>query len=244
MEILRSNIFEKFSEIIFGFSTKNGLNRKEPFFFNLSFTVGDDENIVKENRIAFANQLGLDISQIAFQRQIHSDIITVVEKPGVIGESDAMITNKKNIGLAISTADCTPIFIYEKEKKIIAAIHSGWRGTEKKILSKTIHKMIGNFNCQSQNMFVYVGPSIHQKNYEVGEEVASLFDEKYLLRNNGKIYLDVLQANIDQLLENKIPQTLIEISPLCSFEEKDLLHSYRRDGKNSGRALGIIAMKD
>jgi len=244
VEILRSKIFEKFSEIIFGFSTKNGLNRKEPFFFNLSFTVGDDENIVKENRIAFANQLGLDISQIAFQRQIHSNIITVVEKPGIIGESDAMITNKKNIGLAISSADCTPIFIYEKEKKIIAAVHSGWRGTEKKILSKTIHKMIDDFSCQAKNMFVYVGPSIHQKNYEVGEEVASLFDEKYLLRIDGKIYLDVLQANIDQLLANKIPQTQIEISSLCSFEEKDLLHSYRRDGKNSGRALGIIAMKD
>lgn len=104
--------------------------------------------------------------------------------------------------------------------------------------------MIDDFSCQAKNMFVYVGPSIHQKNYEVGEEVASLFDEKYLLRIDGKIYLDVLQANIDQLFANKIPQTQIEISSLCSFEEKDLLHSYRRDGKNSGRALGIIAMKD
>lgn len=244
VEIIRSTIFENFSEIIFGFSTKNGLNRKEPFFFNLSFSVGDDETIVKENRIAFANELGLDISQIAFQKQIHSDIITIVEKPGIIGESDAMITCKRNVGLAISSADCTPIFIYEKRKKIIAAIHSGWRGSEKKIVTKTIHKMMNQFDCNPSNMFVFVGPSIHQKNYQVGEDVASLFDQKYLIKKEEKLYLNVLQNNVDQLLDCKIPISQIEVSPLCSYEEKELLHSYRRDGKNSGRSLGIIAIKD
>ena len=103
--------------------------------------------------------------------------------------------------------------------------------------------MIGNFNCQSQNMFVYVGPSIHQKNYEVGEEVAIKFESKYLLKIDNKIYLNVLRANVDQIKKFEIPDEQIEISPLCSFEEKNLLHSYRRDGIKSGRSLGIIAIK-
>lgn len=243
MEIIRAKIFEKYPEIIFGFSTKIGLNRKEPFYFNLSFSVGDDENIVKENRMAFANELGLDISQIAFQKQVHSDIITIVESAGSISASDAMITNKKNLGLAISSADCTPIFIYDKINSVIAAVHSGWRGTEKKILTKTINKLISSFKTQTKNLIVYVGPSIHQENYEVGEEVAEKFDSKYLLRKNEKIYLDVLGANLDQLKEFEIPVEQIEVSPLCSYEEKNLLHSYRRDGQYSGRSLGIIAIK-
>ncbi len=244
MKIIRAKIFDKYPEIIFGFSTKVGLNRKKPFYFNLSFTVGDDENIVKENRMAFANELGLDISQIAFQKQIHSDIVTIVDKPGIIGESDAMITNKKNLGLAISSADCTPIFIYDKINSVIAAVHSGWRGTFQRILSKTIKKLINEFNSKPESLVVYVGPSIHQKNYEVGKDVAELFNSKYLLKINDKIFLDVLNANLDQLNEFQIPKEQIEVSELCSFEEKDLLHSYRRDGKNSGRSLGIIVIKE
>ncbi|PKL81895.1 MAG: peptidoglycan editing factor PgeF, partial [Ignavibacteriae bacterium HGW-Ignavibacteriae-3] len=180
----------------------------------------------------------------AIQKQTHSDIITIVEKPGMIGESDAIITAKAGIGLAVSSADCVPSFIYDKKKKLVSGIHSGWRGTQRKILLKTILELKKQFNSDPIDLFVFVGPSISQKNYEVGEDVASQFDQKYSLRDGGKIYLDVLQANIDMLHQAGIPDNQIEVSPLCSFEEKDLLHSYRREGDLSGRALGIIAMKD
>ena len=93
-------------------------------------------------------------------------------------------------------------------------------------------------------MNVFVGPSISQMNYEVGKDVAVLFDQKYLKLENGKIYLDVSGANVDMLLEFGIPKEQIEVSNLCSFAEKDLLHSYRRDGKQSGRSFGVIALKD
>jgi hypothetical protein len=101
-----------------------------------------------------------------------------------------------------------------------------------------------HFNCKPENLFVFIGPSISQKNYEVGKEVAVLFDQKYLMFENGKIFLDVLNANIDFLYSFGIPETNIEISNLCTYEEKDLLHSYRRDGERSGRSLGVIAIKD
>ena len=242
MQIIKSSLFQNFPEIIFGLSTKVGLNRTEPYYFNMSLTVGDDPGIVRANREAFYNELGLTTGQIAIQKQIHSDIVMIVSGPGLVGESDAMITNKKGIGLAISTADCTPVFIYDIKNEVIAAVHSGWRGTEKQILRKTILIMTEQFNCSPNDLLVYIGPSISQKNYEVGEEVAKHFHRMYLKKIGDKLYLDVLGINKDVLLDLGIQESSIEISPLCSYEEK-YLQSYRRDGRNSGRALGVIAMK-
>ena len=242
MQIIKSSLFQKFPEIIFGLSTKIGLNRTEPFFFNMSLTVGDDPEIVRANREAFYNELGLTTGKIAIQKQIHSDKVTIVNEPGLVGESDAMITTQKGIGLAISTADCTPIFIYDRNNDIIVAVHSGWRGTEKQILRKTLIILLEQFNCLPNDLVVYVGPSICQMNYEVGDEVAKLFNRKYLKNIGNKFYLDIPGVNKDVLLDSGIQESNIEISSLCSFEE-EYLQSFRRDGEKSGRALGIIAMK-
>jgi len=244
MQIIKSNLFLKYPEIIFGFSTKIGLDRQGPFFFNLSFNVGDNPQIVQENREKFFDSLGLKSSQIAFQKQIHSDVIKFVDKTGSVGESDALITNKTNIGLAISVADCTSIFIYDKENKIIAAVHSGWRGTVKKILKKVLSNLSFHYKSKPENLIVFIGPSISQKNYEVGKDVAVLFDQKYLTVENQRLYLDVTSVNKDFLLDFGVPEENIEISNLCTYEEKELLHSFRRDKDKSGRMIGIIALKD
>lgn len=243
LKIIQSNLFRKFPEIIFGFSTKIGLNRKEPYYFNMSYSVGDKKEIVEENRREFFKELGLNPANVAYQKQIHSDIVKIIEKPGYAGLSDALITQVPEIALAISSADCAAIFIYDTKNKIIAAVHSGWKGTYKKILKKTLHLMFKNFHSNPKNLFAYIAPSISQKNYEVREDVASLFDSKYLKKIDSKIFLDIKKANEDMLIENGIPEKQIEISELCSYEEKNLLHSYRRDGKYSGRALGLIAMR-
>jgi YfiH family protein len=244
MHIIRSRLFSKFPEIIFGFSTKIGLNREAPYYFNLSFTVGDNPLTVKENREEFFKQLGLNSSQIAFQKQIHSNIFNFVENPGLIGESDALLTTKYNIGLAISAADCIPVFIYDKKNKLIAAVHIGWRGTQKKILEKVLNNLFCNYNSNPENLYSYIGPSISQFNYQVGSEVAVLFDQKYIKVEDQKIFLDIVSANKDFLLNYGIEEKNIEISELCTYKEKDLLHSYRRDGDISGRMLGVIALKE
>lgn len=242
MKILKAQIFKSYPEITFGFSTKDGLNRPAPYYFNLSFSVGDDPGIVEENRREFFSEFGLDLENVAIQRQIHSDIVTYVTKGGVIGESDAMITDKKNLGLAIGVADCTPIFIYDKKEKIIAGVHSGWRGTEKKILLKTLDKMKNNFKSFPEYLIVFMGPSICGDNYEVGKEFENYFDERYLKPSGEKYLLDVGKVNYDMLIEFGIPKKNIEVSELCTYENKNL-HSYRRDGKKSGRAMGVIVMK-
>jgi polyphenol oxidase len=244
MVILKSRIFSEFPEITFGFSTKIGLNRQAPFYFNMSLTGLDNKDIVIENRAAFFNHLGLSYDNVILQRQVHSDIITYVDKGGSIGESDALITDNFNLGLAISSADCVPIFIYDKKNKVVAGVHSGWKGTEKQILQKTLNKLFSEFNSNPDNLFIYIGPSISQKNYEVGPETAQLFKDKYLKPKGNKFLLDVSAANYDMIIESGVPEQNIQKSILCTFEMKDLLQSYRRDGLNSGRSLGVIVLRN
>ena len=244
MIFIRSLIFKQFEEITFGFSTKIGGRSGAPYFFNLSMSVGDDKNKVKRNRKLFFKAAGISSTKIVFQKQVHGNNITYVTTPGFCGESDSMITDKTDLGLAVSTGDCVAVFIYDRKNKVIAAIHSGWRGTEKKIVEKTLEKLKNEFNSSPENLFVYLAPSISQKNYEVGEEVASLFEEKYLRQKDKKFLLNVAQANYDMLINFEISKENIQISNLCSYDVDHLLHSYRRDGAYSGRALGVIAMKE
>ena len=243
MVVLKSRIFSDFPEIAFGFSTKIGLGRQAPFYFNMSLTGLDDKDTVIENRIAFFNHLGLPYENVVLQRQVHSDIITYVDKGGAIGESDALITDKFNLGLAISSADCVPVFIYDKKNKVIAGVHSGWKGTEKNILQKTISRLLTDFNSNPESLIIYIGPSISQKNYEVGSDTAQFFKDKYLKPIGNKFLLDVCGVNYDMIIESGVPEQNIQKSILCTFEMKNLLQSYRRDGVNSGRSLGVIVLR-
>jgi polyphenol oxidase len=243
MYTIKPYIFQRFPEIIFGLSTRIGGDGKSQYSFNLSYSVGDEKSIVDFNRKIFFESIGLDVNKIAYQRQIHSDIVKITDVGGDNGESDALITNSKNLGLAVTIADCTPIFIYDMKNKVIAVAHSGWRGTAKKIINKTLLKLKDNFCSAPENLFVYLGPSISALNYEVGKEVAEKFEAKYVVTNNGKLCLDVSRNNYDMLLKFGVPKNQIQKSELCTFEFNSLLHSYRRDGEKSGRSLGVIGIK-
>lgn len=244
MLIIQPFIFTQFDEITFGFSTKIGCKRKAPYYFNMSYNVGDDKDSVNENRSEFLKKIEIEDENVVFQKQVHADKITPASVGGDCGESDALITAEKNLALSISTADCPAIFIYDKKEKVIAAVHSGWRGTNKKILDKTLLQLKNQFGSNSQNLFCYISPSITAKNYRVGSEVAKLFDKKYVILQNDKPHIDLVSANYDMLLGFGVKESNIQVSNLCTYEYSSILHSYRRDGEYSGRALGIIAIKE
>lgn len=242
MIFLESSLFNTIKNIRFGFSTKNFTNTDDNLNFNLSFAIENKESIVRQNRISFANAIQINESDIAYQKQIHGDTVRIVTKPGLQGESDAMITATKGIGLAISAADCVPIFIYDPVTTLIAGIHAGWRSTKKEILAKTIRIMIARFGANPENFNVYIGPSISQNNYEIGKEVAEQFDPKFIIQKRDSTYLNVVGINYEILRTFRVWNKNIQLSSLCTYEMKNLLHSYRRDGNTSGRALGIIYM--
>ncbi|MBI2417197.1 MAG: peptidoglycan editing factor PgeF [Ignavibacteriales bacterium] len=244
MLTLKADIFRQFDNIVFGFSTKTGLNRSAPYHFNLSLSVGDEEAVVVANRRAFYAAQGLRLESVAMQKQIHEDGIREVHSPGYQGESDAMITKMTGIGLAVSTADCVPVFIYCSSTGYIAAIHSGWRSTEKEITRKTVARLINDYKCNPEKMFVYIAPSISQKNFQVGIEVAEKFPAEYSYKFNEKYQLDLTGYNKHMLLACGIPEANIQVTRLCSVEQKELFHSYRREGFTSGRAYGVIYLKN
>ena len=115
--------------------------------------------------------------------------------------------------------------------------------SNKNIVGKTIEKMKTSFGCESSNILAAIGVGIQAHNYQIDTATAQYFESKYLQEDGpGQFRLDV-QANIvDQLLDHNIPQNQIEIDNRCSFDNPELFYSYRRDGKHSGRMMGIIGL--
>lgn len=242
-EIIYSALFKKFPELVFGFSTKQGGVSPEPFCMNLSASVGDDIENVKMNREIFFRQLGINEDNVTFQKQIHSTIINYSPAPSNFEGCDAVYTDIKNNYLAVSVADCIPVFLFDPGKKIVAGIHSGWKGTHGKIVTGAIEKLKSEFSVNPSGLFAYIGPGISQEKYEVGPEVGTLFSEEICIYKNGKYFPDLKKDNFNQLIKAGLKKENIEVSELCTFTEKDLLHSYRRDGVKSGRMFGVIGIR-
>jgi YfiH family protein len=239
--IIRPTIFVQFPEIIAAQSTRIGGVSPEPFGMNLSSQVGDGQTNVDENRRRLFKSIAVpEGTKMVYQNQIHSANINIVNgDESIVKESDALITREPNVLLGVTVADCAPILLYEPKAKLIAAVHAGWRGTEQMIALAAVRKMI-ELGALPENIFAFIGASASSEKYEVGLEVATLFEEKHLVDlHNGKFLLDVKAANLDQLLFAGIPSNQIEVSPLCTISD-ERLHSYRRDGKRSGRMLAVI----
>ena len=164
--------------------------------------------------------------------QIHSDIIVTIDdnyQNNTIG--DAMITTKKNTPLVIKTADCIPILLYDKEKKVLALVHSGWKGTLNNIASKTVTEMMNKYDTNPNNIMAYLYPSIRKCHFEIEFDVYKLFKDKitnidkYTDKKGNKYYLD-LQAIVTDSL-HLIGVNNIFDSGICTYCHHDKFHSYR-----------------
>jgi YfiH family protein len=242
--IIYSEIFMKYPEIVFGFSTKQGGISPPPYYLNLSASVGDEISNVNRNRDIFFNELGFDASDVSLMKQVHSSNVEYTGSPQLVMDSDAIFTDKKNIYLAVSVADCIPVFLFEPEREIIAVIHAGWKGTSEKIVEKCIDKMVEECKVDPAKLIAYIGPGISQENYEVGEEVGKFFNDDVKKSGNGKYYIDLKKENVNQLLSKGVKEENIEVSPYCTFKDEELFHSHRRENGKTGRMFGVIGMKE
>lgn len=216
----------------FIFSTASGdLN------FNKNFNVGL-ENIYKLKE-------WFNLREIGFLNQIHSDLIYNYD--GEVHEGDALITDKKNVALGVFTADCVPILLYDKVNGIIAAVHSGWKGTLLDICGKTVSKMKQEYGVKAEDLIVYIGPHNKECCYEVGQDVVDKFlkkpsYEKLSIINNGKLNLE--KCIINALIEKGVSEdniNTLNICTYCSKEEK--LYSYRKNGESKGRLFSFIFLQ-
>lgn len=215
----------------------------ETFGMNLSFRVGDDEVHVKENRRRFFESLQLDAWWIVVPLQCHSDSIRTATEGGEYPECDGLPTDRQDIALAVTVADCVPLFLYDPVRRVVGAIHSCWRGSASGITNNAVLKMVSDFGTDPPNILAYIGPSAGVCCYEVGDEVASRFEPRFLRRENGAIFLDLKSVLLEQLLKEGAVRDRIEVNPQCTICFAERFHSYRRDGKRSRRMMGIINLR-
>lgn len=247
--LISYKLFESFDELV-AFTT-----HRQTFSDITSprFTPSEGEGI-KIEREELAKILGIEVLQLIFPRQTHSDFVVnvaeIIEKQWI--NSDSLVTNQTGVCLCIQTADCVPILFYDPVKRIVAAVHSGWRGTVKNIAGKTIQKLITLFQSSPSDIKVLIGPSIGPQSYEVGIEVVKAVEinipnaSKTLSPGfSGKHYFNLWEANRQILISNGISNENIEIFGECTFSDPKKYFSARRDGINTGRLVsGIMLLED
>jgi len=208
---------------------------------NLAYHVGDDKTNVDNNRKNLAKKLGYRYKDLVYMNQVHGNNVEIVshESPRLIDNCDGLITNEMNLPLMVMVADCIPILLYDKEQKVIAALHAGRNSTFQKIVQVALDKMKENFDCKPEDIKAILGPSIQKCCYEVNDELLNIVETSF-----GKEFIDGknidLQGINKAILESNGVKN-IEISSVCTKCSNEPYYSYRLDNK-TGRFAGIIKL--
>ena len=195
---------------------------------------------INKNKKSFIKNLKLNLSNIAVPLQTHSNNVRVVNVNSTYTNTDGLVNYGSNKILTLLTADCVPIFIYDKIKKNISLIHSGWRGLSAGIFFNAMDILLKANNNIKDFKFV-IGPSIKKCCYEVDIKVYSKFDEKfYELKNDGKAMLDLQSVLLNQILSYGFFIRNVLIDSECTKCSYKKFFSYRREKEKSGRMLSIF----
>lgn len=207
--------------------------------------------------IEFANRLNQQNRGIIYAQQVHQDQVTNVSDLNLrpnqvmrVAESDGLMSQQAYQALMIKFADCTPIVLFDPVRRVQATIHSGWRSTQKKISQKAIQQLQAQFQCQLTDLLAYIGPTIDQAHYEVGQEVYQAFEafpyrDDFFIEGEkeGKYLLSMQDANRLILEEAGINQSQIEIANISTYTHPEL-HSARRQGSQYGLNAMVTMLVD
>lgn len=196
-------------------------------------TVQNAQPTTEENMRYLAEKLG----PIAYMRQVHGDNIRYAAKPGIYEEADALFTDRQDLWLAVSTADCLPLLISSPEA--VAVIHAGWRGLRLGIVEKTIQKLREEFGMDVGRLFMSVGPCIRQRHYEVSDDFTDYFDEKFFRPSDkkGHLLLDLPAVARQQAIDAGMFDMNIFDSGVDTYSDKRFF-SYRRS-KKEGKVVNV-----
>jgi YfiH family protein len=273
VRILQVPAFSKLPWLTHGFSTRPGgvSTADGEKVLNLGAVDWDSRENVTENRCRFQSALGADRLTLIPLSQFHSDVVCVFNSaPAEPCRGDASATNRPGLLLAVQTADCAPILLVDPKKRVVAAVHAGWRGTLQRIAAKTVGRLHMQFGSRPQDLLAAIGPTVGGCCYEVGTEVASAFAAQFTtaaeffdeLRTGDEpnplqwlnmlppghqpppkhVLLDLKKANRSQLIEAGLRPTNIFVSDLCTACRTDLLFSYRKERARSGRLMSVIGL--
>ena len=191
--------------------------------------------------------------------QVHGTRVAVVDRPDMTREDldgyDALVTNLRGVAIGVRTADCVPILLFNPDKSVIAAVHSGWKGTVQRIVQKAIYTMKSQFGAEGKDLKAIIGPSIGPDSFQVGEDVVKYFKEqgfpldKIWFFNEGKgdspIYhghhIDLIKANNWLLEQAGVAPENIQACGIDTYTD-DSFFSARREGVECGRIINAIKL--
>lgn len=256
-------LLSRAGDISYFITTRSGGVSEGPYAsLNLGLHSGDESERVLQNRDILAVRLGVSRDRIITPRQIHADGIALLDttyfslsneaQAKQLSEADALITDRRGLYVAVSTADCVPLLFYAPDRAVVAAAHAGWRGTVKNIAGKTVRRMAEAYGCDPSQIRAGIGPSIGPDAFEVGEEVVEAFRlaGADLLRIafrhplTGRSHINLWEANRRQLLRAGLFPSHIEVAGLCTFTHSDRFFSARRLGLACGRMWSGICLNE
>lgn len=188
---------------------------------------------------------GLEPRNIVALDQRHGDSIIIVhdrprEDSLIFGEADGLVTMESGICLVIRTADCVPVFAYDRIRRVLGAVHSGWRGTRLAIAGKMARLMKDRYGSSPGDIHAWILPSIGPGSYTVGRDVADLFPRD-ITEKNGVIRLD-LWGNIERsLIDEGIPRDNIFSAGMCTLQMKEEFFSYRAGDAGRNLNFGFLS---
>ena len=249
-----SKKLKKFENIKhFFFSRKNGVSKGYYKSLNCGLGSGDNKGNVLKNLELVSKEIGCKNESLITLNQKHSNRVIYFKDEKSIKNKlsgDAIISEVKNIGLGILTADCAPIFFYDPRKKIIGCAHAGWKGALNGIINNTVKKF-NELNSNSSDLIAIVGPCIKKDNYEVKEDFLKKFiiqdkkNEIFFERIGGQKYIFDLRGFINKEISNLNIKNIENIE-MDTFAEEDFFYSYRRSCHNNeqdyGRCISVILM--
>jgi len=225
--------------------------------------VKEGENIeekkiqTKQNYQDLCDAIGANYDELVYSNQIHTDRVEAVKSITNFEEEkiqvDGLCTNVNGITLSTMNADCILFLFYDPIKNVIANIHSGWKGTLKRISVKTIEKMKQEYGCNPKDIICCISPSIRKCHFEVQQDVKDLYEQEFTdinLKEIIEVKIPNEKWNIDTVLINKImlekvgvqPENIID-SKICSVCNKDLVHSFRVQKQGYGVETALIGLK-
>ena len=233
------------------FNRKGGKSKGIYKSLNCGLGSNDQRNRVIENLKIVKNKISKKSKNIFLLHQVHSNKFVFIDHNFKSNKkkikADALITNQKNLPIAVLTADCVPILLYDEKKRIIAAIHAGWKGALKEIIKKVISFMLIK-GCKRKFITAAIGPCINQGSYNVKDDFKKRFIKKdkknkiFFKFKKDIIYFDLPGFVKSQLKSNKI--TNIDTINIDTFDKKNNFFSARRSLRlkhdDYGRNISII----
>ena len=192
-----------------------------------------------------------DTKDLILMEQTHSSVVNVVNRQSggtQVPQVDGMVTSESRLFLGVNTADCVPLFFFDPIRNLIGVAHAGWRGTIGEIATKMVNTLC-ELGSKPKDILVAIGPHIGPCCYNVSEDRAKLFSQKYSIDSRVVLYsaldwfIDLGQANRVQLLQEGVLPEHIDAPIVCTCCQNDIYFSYRKDtAKTFGEMLGIIGL--